>query len=144
MKRKRVEMTYLLFSQRLTYGSLLQPAWLHECTAASTTTRSGTTHDLPFRMPFADAESFAGAPAEYDIPVMPRQSHHHWWAAHSHTSLREGNETRKIEGEDVFADLSVSPFIVSHWDVLEVPRRFNYRRIKSRLYVITHEIWNKL
>jgi len=30
-------------------------------------------------MPFVDVESFLGAPAEYDIPVMPRQLPRRWW-----------------------------------------------------------------
>ena len=78
MKRERVEMTYLLFSQRRTYGSVLQTSLLRERTASSTATHAHTADDQPFRMPFADVESFLGATAEYDIPVMPRQLSRRW------------------------------------------------------------------
>jgi len=133
MKRKQVEMTYLLYSQRPTNELLLQPAWLRDMRAASTATHAHTAPDQPFRMPYVDAECFPGTLAEYDIPVMPRWLHLHWWVAHGRTSLCRGNETRKIADECACTAPIDSPFIGSHWEVTKVPRRFDYHSVKFRL-----------
>jgi hypothetical protein len=71
MKQERVEMTCLLFSRRCVCGQLFQRAWLPEYADALTAANADTTPDQAFGMTFADTGSFPGAPAEYDIPVMP-------------------------------------------------------------------------
>jgi hypothetical protein len=77
MKRKQVEMTYLLCSQALRMDHCYSQLVLRECNLASKATRARIAHDQPFRVPFGNAESFPGTPTEYDIPVMLCRLQHH-------------------------------------------------------------------
>ena len=81
-------------------------------------------------MPFADVESFLGAPAEYDIPVMPRQLPIAG-GSRTVTSLGGGHETLRLAKAS--STLNRSRFImimVSDLKALKVPRHFDYRRVK--------------
>jgi hypothetical protein len=58
-------------------------------------------------MPYVDAERFQNVLAEYDIPVMPRRIHPHWWGMRHRTSLCRGIEMRKFVGAYSFAELAI-------------------------------------
>ena len=80
MKRKQVEMTYLLYSQRPRNARLPHPGYLGTYSAASTAVYIRLVRDQPCRMSYVETECFQNAFGEYDIPVIPRRMHPHWWA----------------------------------------------------------------